>query len=1202
MKNTILLTIVFFLISTISYTQFGGLDSSFGKKGIVKSNLGKPYNYGVTRKDILVTPDGAFYSVFERTNQTFIAKRLKDGTKDSSYGEESFSDAINMVEEHAAMQSDGKLVLAGVTFSGTATKFSVARFNTNGSLDKGFSKDGQQITDFGSYGHATSLAIQPDGKIVVVGYILATDDEGESYYDFALVRYNSDGSLDKSFSDDGKQVTAVSYADDIPTSVAIQNDGKIVVVGYSDINSQFEKLSISAIVRYNADGSVDNTFSGDTQNFGFKFIYPNSAVIQKDGKIVIAGQTKMLTGEDEYSTTSDIFVARYNDDGSVDTGFGYHGIQSSDFGANNENVTSVKLQFDGKIVISGITFNGSNNDFALARYDINGDPDSTFGNNGLKTTDFGNSNEIFSVLSISKDEKIIVVGNSDNNNFAMARYNIDGSPDTTLSENGRFLQGFGAAYQGQTSFTATAVQSDEKMIAVGTTWNGSNSDMIVVRYNTNGSLDTTFGDNGVKMVDFGVFKDGATSVAIQSNGKIVVAGFTSDQSGSHFALFRLNKSGSFDSSFIINGSPEINRTELGRINALSLLNDGKILVAGTLWNGSNNDFGLMCFKSNGNLDSSFGVNGIVKTDFGSTEDGVKSMVQQPDGKILVVGMSTAYSSSKVTIIKYNRDGTIDPTYNKSFVVGDHDVVNAIAMQSDNKLVLGGSFYPKAESDNINSDFEIFRLDTTGTFDTTFNHTGFKVVDGLNDDIINSIIIQRNGRIIAGGASDNTSSLICLNSNGTLDSSFNKTGIKLTEASTSRNAIRGMAIYGNKLYTAGYGLFPGSLGLAMRYYLDDTLFAPSVSIVTPVSDTVYSAPATIKLMATASDADGTIAKVEFYNGNTLLYTETKAPYGFTWSKVRAGNYTITAKATDNSGLVSISAAVKISVIPHKAPTVSIVNPANNESFAGSTTIHLKAVALDAEGTISKVEFYSGATLLRTETTSPYTYTWTNVPVGKYTLTAKATNSFGLITTSASVHISVVPNKAPTVSITNIANGQIVSVPVNIALTASAKDPDGTISKVEFYNGTEIISTQFFSPYTCEWKDVPAGTYIITAKAIDNLGLAKKSASVTITVVDANAPIVSSKPSAISDKSNLNIVSLKTWPNPASDIININTTGLQRNKPTTISVISASGVIIKTMPANISNQITQLNISSFSKGVYTIKITSSEITLYKKFIKL
>jgi hypothetical protein len=190
--------------------------------------------------------------------------------------------------------------------------------------------------------------------------------------------------------------------------------------------------------------------------------------------------------------------------------------------------------------------------------------------------------------------------------------------------------------------------------------------------------------------------------------------------------------------------------------------------------------------------------------------------------------------------------------------------------------------------------------------------------------------------------------------------------------------------------------------------------PTVSIENPVNNATYSGPATINMSAIASDANSTIKKVEFYNGTTLLWTETGAPWLYTWKNVPVGNYLLTAKACNNSGLTTTSASVSVSVsaATQKAPTVSITNPLNNAKYTGPATINMEAIANDADGIIRKVEFYNGTTLLWTETGAPWLYTWNKVPVGNYTLRAKATDNNGNVTTSAALSISVV-NSTPVI---------------------------------------------------------------------------------------------------------------------------------------------------------------------------------------------
>ncbi len=285
-------------------------------------------------------------------------------------------------------------------------------------------------------------------------------------------------------------------------------------------------------------------------------------------------------------------------------------------------------------------------------------------------------------------------------------------------------------------------------------------------------------------------------------------------------------------------------------------------------------------------------------------------------------------------------------------------------------------------------------------------------------------------------------------------------------------------------------------------------APSVSITSPSDSAAFAAPASITISAAASDNDGTISKVDFYNGDTLLATVSQSPYTFTWNNVAAGNYSITAKATDNGSLVTASAAVRVSVFtPNVAPSVSITSPADSATFASPASITITAAAADSDGTISKVGFYNGDTLLATVSQSPYTFTWNNVAAGNYSITAKATDNGSLVTASAAVHVSVyTPNVAPSVNLTSpVATAKYVG-PATVTISANASDADGTISKVDFYNGSVLLKTEFTAPYTFSWSKVAAGIYTLTAKATDNKGLATTSAAVTIAVLKNKAPAV------------------------------------------------------------------------------------------------
>ncbi|MEE9294854.1 MAG: delta-60 repeat domain-containing protein, partial [Phycisphaerae bacterium] len=251
-----------------------------------------------------------------------------------------------------------------------------------GTLDPTFGDGGLVTTDFLGSSRDVGrdvVAIQADGKIVVVGQ---TSDAGGS--DFAVARYNADGSLDASFDGDGKLTTDFAGAGDIANSVAIQADGKIVVAGRASISGPDFDF---AVARYNADGSLDTSFDGDgklTTDFAGSTDLALSVAIQADGKIVVAGQASTFG-------TGSFAVARYNADGTLDAGFDGDGKLTTDFAGRGEVAKSVAIQADGKIVAAGETFTDTGFVFALARYNADGSLDASFDGDGKLTTDFAGS-------------------------------------------------------------------------------------------------------------------------------------------------------------------------------------------------------------------------------------------------------------------------------------------------------------------------------------------------------------------------------------------------------------------------------------------------------------------------------------------------------------------------------------------------------------------------------------------------------------------------------------------------------------------------------------------------------------------------------------------------------------------------------------------------------------------------------------------
>ncbi len=280
--------------------------------------------------------------------------------------------------------------------------------------------------------------------------------------------------------------------------------------------------------------------------------------------------------------------------------------------------------------------------------------------------------------------------------------------------------------------------------------------------------------------------------------------------------------------------------------------------------------------------------------------------------------------------------------------------------------------------------------------------------------------------------------------------------------------------------------------------------PSVSITSPSASASFTAPASISIAASASDSDGTVAVVDFYQGTTLIGSDATSPYSMSWSNVAAGQYQLTARAKDDDGATRTSTAISVTVNPgsNKPPSVSISSPASGSTFTTSASIAIQASASDSDGSVARVDFYRGSTLIGSDVTSPYSSTWTSPSVGSHVITAKATDDDGA-TTSAAVNVTVntAPNQPPTVSILSPVSGTVFTAPASITISATAADSGGTISKVDFYAGSQFIGTDTTSPYSASWTNVGAGSYALSAVAWDNGGATGTSIAVSVTVTAA-----------------------------------------------------------------------------------------------------
>jgi uncharacterized delta-60 repeat protein len=404
-----------------------------------------------------------------------------------------YNDQVDAV----AMQSDGKIVVAGfanLSTGGQISNFALARYNTDGTLDTTFGTGGKVNTDFLGFGNtARSIVIQPDGKIVAAGYA----SNGAGTIHFALARYNTNGTLDTSFGTGGKVTTNISDTGDGAFAVAIQADGKIVAAG-ATLPSASSNVQIFALARYNTDGSLDTSFGIGgkvTTSFSGTYDEATAVVIQSDGKIIAAGHAHSDSSRDDFA------LARFNTNGTLDTSFGTGGKVTTDFSGLSDFVASAVIQSDGKIVAAGtVETSATQSAFALARYNTNGSLDTTFGTVGKVTTNFTSSQDQANAIAIQSDGKIIVAGFAPNSStfldFALARYNTNGSLDASFGVGGKVTTDFFGDFD---AANAVAIQSDGKIVAAGYAYpNGgqSHSDFALARYiNDGASLPTPTGSN-----------------------------------------------------------------------------------------------------------------------------------------------------------------------------------------------------------------------------------------------------------------------------------------------------------------------------------------------------------------------------------------------------------------------------------------------------------------------------------------------------------------------------------------------------------------------------------------------------------------------------------------------------------------------------------------------------------------------------------
>ncbi|MCA1539953.1 VCBS repeat-containing protein [Bradyrhizobium sp. NBAIM32] len=557
--------------------------------------------------------------------------------------------AGNQVEPAITALADGRFVVTWTDASQTGS-------DTSGSAVRAQIFElvpDNQAPAITSNGGGDTAGVSVAENMTAVATVTATDPDPGQTLTYAIA-----GGADASLFNVDHSTGALSFntAPDFEAPLDAGSDNVYAVtVQVSDGNGGTDTQAIAVTVgndneapTFVGDG-MTRTAIGPADDFG------RGVAVQPDGKILVAGSSFNGTGVD-------FAVVRYDVDGRLDTTFGSNGKVVSDFGGADDNGYSVVVNPNGKILVAGYTGSGADSDFAIVRFNADGSLDTGFGDGGkvitdLLVDDFGQS------VALQSDGSIVVSGYSFNGSsfdFAIVRYSADGSLDTTFNGDGRVT----TAVAFHDASYSVALQPDGKIIAAGHSFTGNGpNDFAIVRYNPDGSLDTSFGGDGTVTTDFGGTNDVGQSVAVQADGKIVVAGISQTGPNADIAVVRYNADGSLDTSFAGDGTVRtsvVAGSDVG--SSVTIQPDGKILVAGNSFNGSNTDFTLVRYNTDGSLDTTFGIGGTVTTQIGAGSDEGYSVKLQPDGKILVSGYSSNGSNADFALLRYNADGSLDTTF------------------------------------------------------------------------------------------------------------------------------------------------------------------------------------------------------------------------------------------------------------------------------------------------------------------------------------------------------------------------------------------------------------------------------------------------------------------------------------------------------------------------------------------------------------
>lgn len=844
MKYAFTLVFAIFVINSSLFAQHTPtFDSSFANNGVGRY----PMNFHSSNDEeaiaILLQPDSKIINIFnsERFGDIMVKRLFPDGSIDSSFGENGYfllRDGLYSLATSAIISNDGKILITA-TVSALNPALYVIRLNANGKLDSSFNQVGRVMISIrdSSSDVANALSLQPDNKIVVVGSSrkYGTDTS------FAIIRLNTDGSLDQSFGQSGKVLIRPDTAyKNVANAIAIQQDGKIVITGSSYRKNSFSGSNNNdvAVLRLNPNGTLDSGFGGNGATFIAYINYANDegfrVAIQTDNKIVIGA-----TG----GTDIDYLVVRLNKNGKLDNSFADRGKKLILRKEYSDFVKELKILPTGKILVGGFSASDYDSRFSsiyMVQLNDDGSNDLTFDQDGILFG--GGINGALKDFVVKPDQKLLLLCDT----LTIASLKSDGSIDSSFNNDGKIQLPY---FESNSYSTDVVITPDGKIVVAGLddlpAYQTSDYHIAVLKLNKDGSPDSSFNSSGkVVLSQVDVITGGSgTKVAVQKDGKIVVV-------TSRYSVVRINKNGTVDSSFGKNGVVQVldfttSNFPYQRCAGIAIQEDGKIIIAGNIVNPvliSKLDYYVVRLNTDGSYDKSFSNDGKRSIGInGAYTNAVSSIAILANNTVLVSGISYKKPASQFegsfSSIKLKTDGSLDSSFGK----------NGTFLYSDILGIGGGGFvldnlgrivmYGRTTWDSSgNYHYYFIRLKSNAEFDSTFGTNGVQEhVMYLSKDLI-QILPQANGKILIGGFYNISDCYFQqLLENGDFDSSFAQNGDYVIPTTNYREAYSLAFVNDSngKIVLATTSQFdqPGYACAVMRFSLSDIVLAAKLLNIT-----------------------------------------------------------------------------------------------------------------------------------------------------------------------------------------------------------------------------------------------------------------------------------------------------------------------------------------------------------------------------------